>query len=1336
MDPRRVSARGRMGPYSRLPPHEAFTEDRDTQVSAWVTGHEYFFHVEPSGQAKRAMESGVDGTSLSGSPGTQAGQPAASKDGDKGHQTPESTHSVIMRGHTAPPRNGWPQHMRVSVHERVAAALNLSTGSNIWISPVPTREWPEHELEHVELTVIDSFVSRSDLWGLMQALRHSTVFPGKRFTFPAIGSGITVKAMLPPRYNIDNRRCSSGIVTSNTRLTVRSLSSRMIWLFQLSREMFLYTDDGDMYLNRATDIFLRDVTRKWKDTGCKHSCLMVLFARVKRSDGEQDYFRVVCEVTGNDTETLDHMSQAMKKAVHKMMDDMDAGTPTNSYFSRDSTRTGVLSTAKMGNVLEAINLALNAFARHHIDRSLNCTGQTVVILTAGSGLFRTTSSLARLTSQRMLDAGVGCEMICLRRPPLHIAPFFEYSSEDVSSFASTSGSPTPHNFYERPRWMTIRFYCKRRKTSGPEFLNTLDCDLYTFKAASELFQRLHASFMPQCCMVSARIARENVLREEGPNPVLRLHALLADREIEEPSGQLLRPDWERLDAQAFHFEREPMTWTAQPIREDDGPSSPHLCTQLSMPDAHMRSLSVARHQRTVSEDFGRSMGKTLAETATWGSSFMDSRRSINTPERQRGESIAVPTAAHRNYTRTSEHDPVGYRPLFSNPFDVNSTISLDSTDSRFIEMQRQELQRLKERNPFEEANVNRWAHMFPADESPATGGISHMWKFIIEPVLLPLTSPYYPVIDAIDEVIPGFELHPSQKTTHSNGVVPLPPGRNGLQVYLNECIVQRLHQGYQFVPPIVDNTYRLSIGHQFHELSVITQQYQFHQWIHQEYKMRQQQPFSSLRDHRSFQSLCCSYLSNARLGNQRRSTPPTVRAPIHNQPALSSSLPTDQRGPLDARYDSSVSRSAMLPRGMVPEFCEYSYFLNNPYTAGWDSRHAHFINESGNVFVNWSGLDQLLSGAQDETELATKDTLIDPLFRPRKVKYVLLPTMCDTPATREGFYEGIPRLLDQICTGGDFQLLRKELLQQVTKADGPITVDLDDIAVSSTADDTQPFELVLEHCDARKGGFLSAIDWDDGQYQPDPAGVPLSSGKPPNAAPRPEVIARSLWIALGVSRNFHPRCFFSFIVTWLSCPGTRVSGFMDLVRRRMLQTMGHSYRLVQVPYKLFSRSNISISGESRYAPFRSYVWIPVRTTSILRRLVLHLLNDMSYVPANQSVTWASVLLHISGEAIIRLPDTERGYQEGEAPENGIFFLLNPLHRQEAREGEQVDHYRRVVTAVEAVEVACDVIRTCISESFHYLTIDTRVPNDENNRGGAQPSPSTMSCSSTSSNLST
>jgi len=90
------------------------------------------------------------------------------------------------------------------------------------------------------------------------------------------------------------------------------------------------------------------------------------------------------------------------------------------------------SNAAQGNVLEAINITSNLLQFHYLDRDLHRTGNSLVVISPGCGVFEVDKGLASITYQRMMDNGIGSDMLSLGLPPLHVAPFFLYNVSCVS----------------------------------------------------------------------------------------------------------------------------------------------------------------------------------------------------------------------------------------------------------------------------------------------------------------------------------------------------------------------------------------------------------------------------------------------------------------------------------------------------------------------------------------------------------------------------------------------------------------------------------------------------------------------------------------------------------------------------------------------------------------------------------------------------------------------------------------------------------------------------------------------------------------------------------------
>ena len=69
--------------------------------------------------------------------------------------------------------------------------------------------------------------------------------------------------------------------------------------------------------------------------------------------------------------------------------------------------------------VQAINVTLNVLDKHYMDRDLGRTGNSIVMVSPSNGIFRVSEALARVTKQRMMDNGIGMDMISLAEvPPL------------------------------------------------------------------------------------------------------------------------------------------------------------------------------------------------------------------------------------------------------------------------------------------------------------------------------------------------------------------------------------------------------------------------------------------------------------------------------------------------------------------------------------------------------------------------------------------------------------------------------------------------------------------------------------------------------------------------------------------------------------------------------------------------------------------------------------------------------------------------------------------------------------------------------------------------------
>lgn len=200
----------------------------------------------------------------------------------------------------------------------------------------------------------------------------------------------------------------------------RSESAKFFIFLQLSRDMFEFAEDSELMIEKAIQGFLPELFAKWKDCGANHVVTIVLFTRFfypndfDHSDDpavsrdlctgklKKDFYQVVADFESRtDWNTVLPM---VKKAIQSFSSEilLTRGKEAGVQFA------GTNSLSEDGCILEAVNLALNSFDRHYVDRDLLRTGLSIVVVTPGSGTYRVDEKLFRLTSQRMVDNGIGC----------------------------------------------------------------------------------------------------------------------------------------------------------------------------------------------------------------------------------------------------------------------------------------------------------------------------------------------------------------------------------------------------------------------------------------------------------------------------------------------------------------------------------------------------------------------------------------------------------------------------------------------------------------------------------------------------------------------------------------------------------------------------------------------------------------------------------------------------------------------------------------------------------------------------------------------------------------
>ncbi|XP_072033797.1 GATOR1 complex protein DEPDC5-like isoform X2 [Amphiura filiformis] len=400
-----------------------------------------------------------------------------------------------------------PQKDIISIDQSIASLFQLRAYKDVRVKTVQVQDVA---LDLVELLFKDQYISRSDMWRLGKSLIGNCLYIQKKIVF----SGIRAQVMgLWSR----GEKVSCGAVTQETRVTFRT-STAMTYIFiQMSAEMWEFDTCGDLYMEKAVDGFMTELFNMWKKQNTNSELTIVLFSRVyyeATSIDEfpasmqtsvhidyqgriyQDFYRVV--VLNERRDDWLPLLVTIKQLMMTYKEDVQNSLP------QDDVPKGAISKAGQGNVLEAINLSLNVFDNHYVNRNFDRTGQVVVLISPGAGVFEVGKTLADITRLRMIDYGIGSDLVCLAEQPPHPVPLFIYTD------ANDNTKTTSDRFqYDIPQWLNYSFYLsrsqKQRQCSSTQSSFRPRCILPEQKVVENTnqlrkvsFPKLETDLLPQC----------------------------------------------------------------------------------------------------------------------------------------------------------------------------------------------------------------------------------------------------------------------------------------------------------------------------------------------------------------------------------------------------------------------------------------------------------------------------------------------------------------------------------------------------------------------------------------------------------------------------------------------------------------------------------------------------------------------------------------------------------------------------------------------------------------------------------------------------------------------
>ncbi|CAG8563664.1 5287_t:CDS:2 [Paraglomus occultum] len=731
---------------------------------------------------------------------------------------------------------------QVSVTQSIASLFGFKAWSDVRVRKVDVNY---AAAEHIELLFKDQYIGRGDMWRLSRSLIGSCVHVGKEVKM----LDECIKARVKNIYG-GGESLLSGLVTEKTKQIFRSESAKYFILVQMSREMWEFDEDGEIYFEKTFDGFLPELFQRWKEFSTNHLVSIVLFSRVFYEGTEDIVSEGVASKDDQGRWYKDHYKVIVDWETHfDWMITIDSLKRELLRYQRDllscekggvSWLCGQNSCAFEGNILEAINLALNPFDKHYIDRDLLRTGLAIIIVTPGTGHFEVNKRLLRITAERMVYNGIGLDLVCLSKEPLHTVPLFKFKSQELSKAPlprwleltkeridardpldyDENLSEAKHEYYKTPDWIDCSFYTRHQDKPYKPGKFESRCKMYEIQMMGITKYDVCSVGIPY--LDDELHAKIDILKKSSgtQNGVADAYDLYDESVF--ASEKMPNGFQERSALHPFKELTASLSQNIEPIPTNrsynDHSRHPRVDLPNSLPKMFANSaMSVLQSDHRLSRSPYRMYSQTIGSSPDLRSSALFETHHSVPMARSGSHDVLMASCPEEDVTLSSQTQPVPignalrtrnrslshasprahYDPSYS---DEPGKYHIKNSLGKLLAARQQHKQGLvnpsnPERNDRKTEygfELRKWEHIFPRPHSNTV-----KWTALCNPACLPLTTEDFPPINESAlyvEYTYDISIDPDVSTMDGEALV-------------NEMISQRLAQGYQLimVPSVTEN---------------------------------------------------------------------------------------------------------------------------------------------------------------------------------------------------------------------------------------------------------------------------------------------------------------------------------------------------------------------------------------------------------------------------------------------------------------------------------------------------------------------------------------------------
>lgn len=372
----------------------------------------------------------------------------------------------------------------ISISSQLASVLSLATLRSLEVT-VSRFTSTKYDCEELVMSIKDQHICKSHIWTCSKYYIGLALYKGQLITKSGFRSIVC-------HMTSSSKELSTAIITKNTKITFRSKSCKMMILIEMSKEMWEVSPSGIIYWEKMmtflTTCFERQIIRR-----VSHEIDIIFYSKIHSNSSPYNLFRTVLKITdlrnswmdalkaikreinffpsliGWDTDIpptaekfkfLFPMSNYNKteKLVQSFHQSMTYHTLKNPFLTSNTS----VSISSNSCFLEAINYSLTRLENEEIK---NFTGNTLMIISAGTGLYNVNLGISKVTKVRVLGLGVSVNLMSMKRHPLHKYPLFVYENDLIRTepptpeFTQRTGITFGNTKKQRkPIWFSIHFF--------------------------------------------------------------------------------------------------------------------------------------------------------------------------------------------------------------------------------------------------------------------------------------------------------------------------------------------------------------------------------------------------------------------------------------------------------------------------------------------------------------------------------------------------------------------------------------------------------------------------------------------------------------------------------------------------------------------------------------------------------------------------------------------------------------------------------------------------------------------------------------------------------------